>query len=463
MADRARLEADVVVVGAGLAGLAAARRLHAAGRRVVVLEARERIGGRVYDHRLPGGEAIELGGLYCTPRADGSVANHAILALATELGVGAFRAHADGDRLLRLDGRTHRYAGRHREALPLRAALGAIEFAGARWRLDRLARRVDAAAPWATPGARRIDRQTLGAWADRTILTRTGRTLLRLAAGPLFAADAGELSRLHAAAFLAANGTLRAMMATGGGAQSHRLHGGPQRLAELAAAQAGEVLCGEPVAAIRWSRDGVEAHSRSLCVRARGAVVAMTPALAARIDWEPSMPAREQLAQRMPHGQALKLVALYAEPFWRAQGLNGHAACDGTVRVVMDESPPSGRPGALAAYAVGRAAVALADGDPAERRRVVLATLVGLFGPAAARPDAVVEHDWVRDPWTRGGHGGYGAPGAWSTLGSALRAPVGPVRWAGTETATVGAGSMSGAVLSGQRAADELLAEAGST
>lgn len=459
MERRDRLEADVVVVGAGLAGLSAARRLHAAGRRVVVLEARERVGGRVLDHRLPGNEAIELGGLYCTPREDGTVANHAILALAAELGVEPFPAHADGDRLLRLGGRTLRYGGRHRDALPRRALPGAVEFALARRRLDRLARRVDVAAPWATAGARRIDAETLGAWAGRTILTRTGRKLLRLASEPLFAADVGEVSRLHAAAYLAANGSFRAMTSTGGGAQSHRLRGGPQRLAELMAGQAGEVLCGEPVGAIRWSRDGVEALSRSLRVRARGAIVATTPALAARIRWEPLVPARDQLAQRMPHGQAFKLVALYAEPFWRAQGLSGAAATDGPVRVVLDESPPAGRPGALAAYAVGRAAVTLAGMASAERRRVVVAALAELFGPPALSPEAVVEQDWIHDPWTRGGHGGYGAPGAWGgTLGAALRAPIGPLHWAGTETALTGMASMSGAVLSGVRAAEELLA-----
>jgi monoamine oxidase len=462
MAGRDRLEADAVVVGAGLSGLSAARRLHAAGRRVVVLEARDRVGGRVLDHRLPGGDAIELGGLYCTPREDGTVANHAILALAAELGVEAFPAHARGDRLLRLDGRTHRYGGRHRDALPLRALPGGLELVLARRRLDRLAQRVDAAAPWSAANARRIDRQTLGAWADRTLLTRTGRRLLRLMAEPLFAADPGELSRLHAAAFLASNGSFRAMTATGGGAQSHRLRGGPQRLVELLAARAGEVLCGEPVEEIHWSRDGVEARARTVRVRSHGAVVAASPALAARIRWEPLLPARDQLAQRMPHGQALKLVALYAAPFWRAQGLSGQAATDGAVRVVLDESPPSGCPGALAAYAVGRAAVVLSGMGATERRRIVLGTLTELFGAEAGHPETVVEHDWVSDPWTRGGHGGYGAPGAWSTLGTVLRSPVGPLHWAGTETATTGMASMSGAVLSGERAAAELLAAGGS-
>jgi monoamine oxidase len=203
---------------------------------------------------------------------------------------------------------------------------------------------------------------------------------------------------------------------------------------------------------------GVEVEARSVRVRARDAIVATTPALAARIDWQPLPGPRDQLAQRMPHGQALKLVALYAEPFWRAEGLSGLAAADGAVRVVLDESPPGGRPGALGAYAVGRGAVALAAVSQAERRRVVVGTLVELFGPRAAAPDAIVEHDWIGDPWARGGHGCVAVPGAWSTLGPALRTPVGPIRWAGTETALAGMGSMSGAVLSGTRAADEVLA-----
>lgn len=458
MSATRRLDADVVVIGAGLAGLSAARRLAAAGREVVVLEARERVGGRVLDHRLPGGDAIELGGLYCTPAAFGTVANHAIIALAAELGVEAFPAHAEGDRLLRLGGSTLRYGGRHREGLPLRALPGVIEFALARRRLDRLARRIDVAAPWAARGARRIDAQTLAAWADRTILTATGRELLRLASEPVYAADPAELSRLHAATYLAANGSFRAMMGTRGGAQSHRLRGGPQLVAERVAAQLGDaVACGQPVVAVAWSAGGVEVQARSLRVRARHAIVAMTPALAARMRWEPLVPARDQLAQRMPHGQAVKLVALYAEPFWRELGLSGQAATDGPVRVVLDESPPGGSPGALAAYAVGRGAVALAGLAPEERRRVVVDALAELFGPRAAAPDAIVEHDWIDDPWARGGHGCFGAPGAWSTLGPALRAPVGPLHWAGTETALAGMGSMSGAILSGRRAADEVL------
>ena len=455
-----RLDGDVVVLGAGLSGLAAARRIVAGGRTVVVLEARERVGGRVHDHRLPSGDAVELGGQYCTPAHFGTVANHAVIDLAAEVGVDVFPAHGEGDKLLRWRGSTFRYSGRHRRALSLRHLPGALEFLLARWRLDRLARRINVGAPWAAAGARRLDAQTLGGWAERTLVTRSGKALLRLASETVYGADPAELSRLHAALHLSSNGTFGAMMGTSGKAQSHRFAGGPQLVAERVAAELGDaVLLAEPVVAVRWSAaGGVEVESSLVRVRARRAIVAMTPLLAARIAWQPGLPQRDQLAQRMPHGQAMKLLALYDAPFWREAGLNGQAATDGLIRVVFDDSPRDGSCGVLSAFAVGRAALRLAGLTRAERHRATTEALAALFGPRAARPQAIVEHDWTGDPWTRGGYGCYGAPAAWTTLGHCLRAPVGPLHWAGTETATVGMGSMSGAVLSGRRAADEALA-----
>ena len=446
------------MLGAGLAGLAAAREIAAAGRTAIVLEARDRVGGRVHDHRLPSGDVVELGGQYCTPAHYGTVANHAILELAAQVGVEAFPAHDRGAKVLLWRGRTIRYSGRHRRALPVTAVPGMVEFALARRRLDRLARRVGSAAPWAVPGACRIDAQTLGAWADRTMLTRTGRELLRLAAEPIYAADPAELSRMHAAVYLAANGTFRAMLGTSGAAQSHRLCGGPQGVAERVAAALGEAVhLRQPVAHVSWSSAGVRVQAATVRVHARCAIVAMTPPLASQIRWEPVVPVRDQLAQRMAHGQAVKVVALYDRPFWRDAGLSGQAATDGLVRVVLDVSPDHGRSGALAAYAVGRDALTMSMLPAAERRAVVMRALAAIFGSCAGTPEQVVEYDWLRDPWAQGGHGFCGVPGAWSRLGPWLRAPTGPLHWAGTETAQVGMGSMSGAVLSGRRAAGEVL------
>ena len=452
------LEADVVVFGAGLSGLAAARALAVAGREVVVLEARDRVGGRVLDHPVEGGGVVELGGQYCTPARYATVANHAILELATAVGVDAFAAYDRGDRLLRWRGRTIRYSGRRRRALPTGALPGALELALVLRRLDRLARRIDSAAPWTAAGARRLDAQTLGGWADRAMRTRSGRELLRLACEPVYATHPAEVSRLHAAVYLAANGPFRAMLGTNGAAQSHRLRGGPQGVARRVAAALGPaVLLEQPVARVDWSGAGVRAQAASVRVRARRAIVAMTPALASRIRWEPALPVRDQLARRMLHGQAIKFVALFAETFWREQGLSGQAATDGPIRVVLDGSPEtaaSARWG-RSRWGAGRSSCRRCPRGSGARCSAELWRISSVRAPARRC-------------------------GSWSTTGCATpgrgrprrRRRAGDVDRAGPldarpgraaalgghrDGADVGMGSMSGAVLAGRRAAREAL------
>ena len=88
----------------------------------------------------------------------------------------------------------------------------------------------------------------------------------------------------------------------------------------------------------------------------------------------------------------------------------------------------------------------------------MLADFELLFGRRAARPRALIEHNWSDEPWTRGCYAGYMPPGVWSDFGEALRAPVGRIHWAGTETSEVFNGYMDGAVRSGERAAREVQA-----
>jgi monoamine oxidase len=87
----------------------------------------------------------------------------------------------------------------------------------------------------------------------------------------------------------------------------------------------------------------------------------------------------------------------------------------------------------------------------------VLDTLARLFGPRARRPEAIHEKAWADDVWSRGCYGCHMPPGVWTAYGPALREPVGPVHWAGAETATTWSGYMDGALTSGERAAGEAL------
>ncbi len=195
-------------------------------------------------------------------------------------------------------------------------------------------------------------------------------------------------------------------------------------------------------------------------MRAQRAIIAIPPTLAARVDYDPALPARrDQLMQRMPMGSVIKVNAVYDEPFWRQEGLSGRAVSDqGPIRTVFDNSPKSGNPGILIGFIEGQDARELSGVDEAERHAAALASLERYFGPRAAKPDRVIERDWTIETYSRGCYGAFMAPGTLTTYGNVLREPVGRIHWAGTETATIFPGYMDGAVRSGERAAGEVLA-----
>jgi monoamine oxidase len=151
-------------------------------------------------------------------------------------------------------------------------------------------------------------------------------------------------------------------------------------------------------------------------------------------------------------------MTIYPEPFWRDEGLSGQVtSADGPVSVTYDNSPRDGSPGVLLAFLEGAAARRAADLPEDERREIVVGCLERFFGPRAAEPERYIDRAWAADPYSAGCYGGFMPPGAWRANGPALRAPVGPVHWAGAETATVWNGYMDGAISSGERAAREAL------
>jgi monoamine oxidase len=446
------LEADVVVVGAGLAGLAAARAVVAAGAEPVVLEARDRVGGRLVNASVGEGKAVEMGGQWIGPTQD------RIAAVASDVGVETFPTHAEGENLLRLDGRLRRYRG----TIPRLNPLVLADIGLSLRRLNRLAARIDPEAPWRAADAARLDRTSLGEWIERKMRTRTARRLLAVAGRTIFGAEPEEISLLHACFYVRSAGSFELLTDVEGGAQQDRFVGGSQLVAIRMAEELGEwVVLGAPVRRIEHGPEGVrvEGADGSL-VRARRAIVALPPPLTARIDFHPPLPpARQQLAQRMAHGWLVKATAIYSEPFWRADGLSGEGLnAAGPVTTTFDNSPPDGSPGALVGFVGGRDARAFAHLGDSERRRAVLGCFESLFGPRAAAAEAYLERDWAGEEWTGGGPVCNFATGGWTAAGPALRVPVGPIHWAGAETATRWAGYMDGAVRSGERAAAEALA-----
>jgi monoamine oxidase len=445
-------DVDVCVIGAGFAGLTAARRLTAAGQSVLVLEARDRVGGRIWTHRLGDGSVVDRGGAWLAPQHD------AAFSLASELGVSTYRTWVKGAHLLVGDGRTRRYTGLIPKISPLAVATIALT----QLRLDRLARTVPLEAPWTARRAGEWDATTVASYLRRTrISSSIGRDLFEMAVRGLFAADDLEdVSFLHLLFLVRAHGSINTLFSIEGGAQENMVEGGAGTIAERMAADLGDaVCCNQAVHSIAQEGGRVTVHATGRTVQARRAIVAVPPAIAAEIDFDPALPTdRRDLLAMAVGGMETKTMLVYDEPFWRSDGLSGQTAEPNSAsEVTLDGSPSLGRPGVLASFTFGRVARRLDALDESERRRAVLAAISARLGPRAATPAAFIETSWWHEPWSRGCSFAHLPPGAMTRYGGLLRAPLDLVHWAGTETSTTSHGSIDGAVRSGERAAAEIL------
>jgi monoamine oxidase len=442
--------ADVLVVGAGLAGLTAARDLAAARQSVLVLEARDRVGGRIVNQDIGDGKVVEMGGQWAGPTQD------RIYALAAELEIPTFATYDTGNKVLHFNGNRGTYAG----TIPRINPLVLADIGQAQARIEAMARKVPTDAPWTAVAAEKLDGQTFETWARRNTASRSARTLLALAAEAVFAAEPGDLSMLHVLFYSHAGGSFQRLIDTTGGAQQDRFVGGSALIAERLAIKLGDIIrLGAPVVRIEVRGDKVTATTSAGQFECGQIIVSTPPLLAGRIDYEPALPPRrEQLTQRTPMGSVIKCQVSYDEPFWRNEGLCGQATGDGTgSRVVFDNSPPDGSPGILLAFLEGDEARRLGREPREVRRRVVIDSLVRYFGPRAGKPEAFLERDWQQEKWSGGCYGTLFGPNVWTRYGPALREPAGPIHWAGTETSPIWAGYMEGAIRSGERAAADVL------
>jgi monoamine oxidase len=446
------LRADVVVVGAGFAGLTAALKLMRAGRSVIVLEARDRVGGRALNQPIGGGEISERGATFVGPTQ-----NH-ILSLAKEFGVGKFPTFNDGDNVyVNSLGQRSTYS----DTGPLGTAppdpLILAELTQAVLRLDQMSTEVPVDAPWASSNAEEWDEQTLETWIRDNSDTEAFRDLVPVATRPIFGAEPRDLSLLFVLFYIAASGnernpgTFERNFNTRDGAQMWRFDGGAQVLALKIARRLGQrVVLRAAVERIIQQGSGVTVRARGVEVRAKRAIVAIPPTLAGRIEYSPKLPAeRDQLTQRLPQGTLIKVTAVYNRPFWRDAGLNGTAVSyQGPANVTFDDSPQNGSAGVIFGFVGGDEARSFMRRSKAARRAAVLANFTSYFGPQAASPRSYFETNWTREEWTRGCPVAIAGPGTLLAYGPALRKPVGRIHWAGTETSTYWNGYMDGAVRS---------------
>ncbi len=448
---------DVVVVGGGISGLVAARKVARSGRSVLLVEARKRVGGRVLNHHLRTGGVIEAGGAFVGPTQG------RILRLAEELGVKTFKEHTAGNSVY-VSSATGRqeYQGTVPPDPTILPDAGVLLT-----RINNMAAEIPVDAPWTHPSAAEWDAQTLGEWIRSNAVNASGvENLIRSWTQPGFGADPDELSLLYVLWYVACSGnernvgTFERNSETANAAQERRFVGGSQLIPLRLARRLGDIVAlAAPVSRIDQGDGRAVVHTARGKVVARRVIVAAPPQLVLDIDWYPRLPhRRNELLRHMEMGQLMKCDAVYDKPFWRADGLNGFGLNDsGPVRVAFDNCPRSGDPGVLLAFVGGSTWRTYGLMSRARRKQHVLEGFAALFGPKALDPVEYTEHDWTREQWTKGGPVAIMAPGTMTAYGSAIRRPFGRVHWAGTETSTYWTGYMDGAVRAGERAALEVL------
>jgi monoamine oxidase len=445
---------DVVVVGGGLAGLTTARELAATGRDVLVLEARDRVGGKVHSRRTEYGDVVELGGQWVGADQD------RVLELISEFDLETRPQYSEGEMVFRLCGETGSHET-YRSALRSLPNESEAELFAVFDEIETYCERVPKDAPQTAPRAEEWDGITLESWARRRLDTAEAKAAFDAVVRGVYTAEPADVSLLFFLYYARTAGGFDVVDGRSEQKDSHEsvvVEG--QQIAESLAADLGDrVRLDSRVVAIEQEEDRVRVATSDRGYEAEYAVVAVPPALAGRIEYEPPLPARrDELTQRMPNGSVVKCLLRYESPFWREAGYSGVVLDDeGPANYFFDDGEGGEDTGRLVGFVCGEQAREWADRPSDERREAVADQLVTLYGEdRLADPVAYVDESWPTVPHSRGAYHGYPTPGTMVDCWDALREPVGRVHWAGAETATAWYGHMDGAVRSGERVASEV-------
>jgi len=449
---------DVVIVGAGLSGLVAARNLAAARLSLKVLEASDHVGGRMIKKDVAGG-VVDLGGQWVCAKKERKEEQKQprINTLLDSLKIDRFEGYHGGMTTLVWNGQKHFFAGSFPpfKGQPPLIDPGDVAEARLVWgRLIAIASTVPKAAPWKAPGAQALDSMTIQAWLGGQTSSAFAKWVVgmmgRVGASGAFEPDAASI--LHMAWTQSqgpqSDNPEAALLAGGAG----------QVPPKLASGLGGRIVLNAPVTRIEYHPTYVVVHAAGKTYRCKAAIVAIPPYLVSKIEFLPDLPPdRKRLQEGMPMGSLIKVHGIYDTAFWRngTPPLNGSGTGNlRTCEFTADSSPPSGKPGILTSFIAGKRAEEMAGLTKEERRKEVEAEYVRYFGPGAGKTTGYEEKVWPKEPWVGGAFTSYAKPGVWTQVGEQLRRPFGRrVFWAGSEVATQWAGYFEGAVEAGQEAA----------
>ncbi len=444
----------VVVVGAGLAGLTAAVDLTDRGWDVVVLEARDRVGGRVHTLREPfsGGQYAEGGG----ESIDES--HHALLSLLRRFRLPTERRAPQKP----YDAVVYYHGKRMRLPAFLARRGGAVfkEYEAYSAALEPLSAQVDPFHPERSPMAERLDAMNLDQFIRAQHLSPDAEFLVRVQERALYNAEPRDLSML----FIAQQGAIAARESKTALdelllAETRRVVGGNDRLPGAMATSLGTRLrLGHPLARVEHTRDRVSVTTTNgTRVDAAWLVIATPMTPLRNVSFSPALPASlAAVVAGLDLGDAVKVAREYTAPFWLAEGYSGFTVSELPFGIAW--SPTDSRiagHGILTEFITGAPARRAASLSPVTRTREFLAQLDTVYPEAKVlRTDRVATIAWRNEVFTGGGYSVY-RPGQVAPFFSTIRAGTGRIRFAGEHTCEL-SGYMESAVRSGHRVAGQI-------
>lgn len=445
------IERDVVIIGAGASGLTAATKLRAAGLSVAVLEARDRVGGRLWTNHIDGA-MLELGGQWVSPDQT------ALLATLDELGLGTYSRYREGDSVyVNADGVRTRFTG---DIFPV-AESTAAEMERLITLLDELVEQVGVTEPWAHEKATEYDRISWSAWlAEQTDDVEARDNIALFIAAAMLTKPSHSFSLLQALLMAASAGSFTHLVEADF-ILDKRVVGGLQQVPiKLAEALGDDVHLSSPVRRIEWSDTGVSAEADKVTVNARYAIVAVPPNLYSRIDFQPPLPRlSHQMHQHMSLGLVIKVHAVYETPFWREDGLSATAFSPyELVHEAYDNTNHEDPRGTLVGFVSDERADEVFKLSAEERRERILTSLSHYYGEQALSPVVYYESDWGSEEWTRGAYAASFDLGGLSRYGAMQSTPVGPIYWSTSDLAAEGYQHVDGAIRKGADTAAAIIA-----